>query len=91
MISNLHIVTREYVDQFVATYEDLFRRMPDEKEHFRDYSAMMRRVFSRWGRTIPLVHRDGGFYAISPETGQLRRTAPDRFMRHGPYKAKDER
>ncbi|MGH9200587.1 MAG: PKD domain-containing protein [Vicinamibacterales bacterium] len=90
VISNLQIVTHTYVDQFVATYEDLFKRMPDEKEHYRDYSATMRRVFSRWGRTIPLVHRDGGFYAVSPETGQLRRTTPDRFMRHGPYKAKDE-
>lgn len=86
VISNLQIVTEEYLGQFVATYEDQFRRMPDEKEHFRDYSATMRRVFSRWKRAIPLLHRDGGYYKVSPTTGKLRRTTPDKFMRHGPYR-----
>jgi hypothetical protein len=85
VINNLQIVTREYVDQFVATYEDLFRRMPDEKEHFRNYSATMRRVFSRWRRSIPLVHRNGGYYAISSRSGRLRRATPDAFGRRGPY------
>ncbi|HLF27138.1 MAG TPA: hypothetical protein VJG32_12435 [Anaerolineae bacterium] len=87
VISNLRIVTREYVEQFVATYEELFRRMPAEQAHFREYSATMRRLFSRWGRAIPLLHRAGGFYLISPRTGRLRRTSPDRFPQHGPYKS----
>lgn len=78
VISNLHIVTREYVDQFVATYDELFERMPDEKEHFRGYAATMRRVFSRRGWTMPLVHRDGRFYTVEPGTGELTLTSPDR-------------
>lgn len=86
VVSNLQIVDRVFVDQFVATYDEVFERMPGEKEHFRGYSATMRRLFSRWKRAIPLLHRDGGYYKIAPKTGKLRRTTPDKFMRHGPYK-----
>jgi hypothetical protein len=87
VISNLSSVTREYVAQFVAAYDELFRRMPDEKENYREYSASLRRVFSRWGRSIPLLHRDGGCYAVSPRSGRLSDADPDRFPKHGPYQA----
>lgn len=85
VINNLQIVDHAYVRQFVATYEEIFARLPDEKATFRDYSATARRVFSRWKRTIPLIYRDGGYYKISPSTGRLRRTTPDKFPKTGPY------
>ncbi len=85
VISNLQIVDETYLQQFIKTYEDLFDRMPDEKATFRDYSATARRVFSRWKRTIPLLHRDGGYYKVSPKTGRLRRTTAEQFPKHGPF------
>lgn len=86
VISNLGIVTRRYIDQFVATYDELFRSMPDEKAHYRGYSATMRRTFSRRGRRIPLIHRDGGYYVISPRTGALLSSDSGHFPKHGPYR-----
>ncbi|MFQ5410030.1 MAG: hypothetical protein ACE5FI_16605 [Anaerolineales bacterium] len=85
VISNLQIVTDEYRQEFLDTYDDLFSRMPDEKATYRDYSATARRVFSRWKRTIPLLHRNGGYYKISPTTGRLRRATPEQFRKHGPF------
>ena len=85
VISNLYIVEPRYVQEFVRAYELLFERVPNEKETFRDHSASMRRVFSRWKRTIPLIHRDGGCYKISPKTGRMRPVDPRSFPKHHPY------
>lgn len=86
VISNLQIVTREYLLQFVTTYDLLLQNRPEERQSYREHSAKMRRVFSRWKRSIPLLHRDGGFYWITPGTGQLTPTLPGEFPRHGPYR-----
>ena len=86
MISNLQIVEREYVRQFVETFEALFRKIPDELETFRDHSASMRRVFSRQGRNIPLIGRDGGYFEVIPKMGEIREARVENFAKHGPYK-----
>ena len=86
MISNVQIVSHEYRDQFIRTYDDLFTRLPDELEVFRQFSARMRRVFGRRHSAIPLLHRNGGYYKISPRTGKGRKTSPEKFCKYGPYK-----
>jgi hypothetical protein len=87
VISNLQIVERTFIDEFVSTYELLFRRIPGELETFRDYSASMRRAFSRMKQTIPLLGRDGGYFEVVPATGEIRPARVEDFPRYGPYEA----
>jgi hypothetical protein len=89
VISNLQIVRHEYRNQFIQTYENLFTQMPTEREAFQYHSIEMRREFQARRRTLPLLHRDGHTYKISPTTEKMRRVAPDSFPKHGPYKMAD--
>lgn len=86
VISNLDLVSAQYRDQFVETYAELFDRFPQERENFRSFSILMRQVFGRKKRAIPLLHRNGFCYKVSPRNGRLRRSSPNSFIRFGPYK-----
>src|SRR5467141_3005184 len=59
MMSNLEIVDRAFVEQFIATYEALFIKDNSEFTTYVDFSATARRVYSRWKREIPLLGRGG--------------------------------
>jgi hypothetical protein len=85
VISHLEAVTPEYIAQFVAAFEALFAVYPDERESFRQESIRMRRVFGRGGRAIPLLHRNGKAYKVTPRNGRLRRVDSAAFPLHGPY------
>jgi hypothetical protein len=90
VISNLQVVTREYITGFVATYDLLFERMPGERENFRHHSAVMRRIFGRRRRAIPLLHRNGRAYKVTPATGRLRSVLPEALPKFGPYAIAEE-
>jgi hypothetical protein len=85
VISNLQAVTQEYRNQFIATYDRLFEEMPEERENFRHHSNVMRRVFGRKRRAIPLLHRNGKTYKVTPRNGRLRRVEPQELPKFGPY------
>jgi hypothetical protein len=85
VISNLGQVSQEYLSEFIAAYDRLFQLVPGEVESYRYHSIRMRRVFGQRHRTIPLLHRNGNAYKISPRTGRLRKVSPSEFQRHGPY------
>lgn len=86
VISNLRIVSKQYREEFIAAYEELFRRMPDEMDNFQYHSAMMRRIFGRRKRAVPLLHRNGHAYKITPRNGRMRRVSIDKLPKFGPYK-----
>lgn len=86
VMSNLGIVDKQFIDEFVAAHELLFAHDEEEKEGMIDHSAVMRRVFSRWNRIIPLIGRDGGYYAVEPRTHVIRPATLAEFGRHGYYK-----
>ncbi len=69
VISNLQIVEQEFVDQLIEAYVYIFEHDEDEEEAYIDQSASMRRVFSRSGRVIPIIGRDGKIYKILPKSG----------------------
>ncbi|OQY92688.1 MAG: hypothetical protein B6D39_04245 [Anaerolineae bacterium UTCFX2] len=85
VISNLHLVDATYRTQFVTVYDALFERMPEEREVFRYFSSQMRRLFSRKHRAIPLLHRNGGYYRITPRNGRQRRIDPAKLPKFGDY------
>jgi hypothetical protein len=86
VISNLQVVTLEYRDQFIHTFERVFAEMPEERDAYARHSAHMRRLFIRQRRTIPLLTRDGLTYKISPRTEQMRQVSAGSLPKFGPYK-----
>jgi len=86
VISNLQVVSQDYLAQFIHAYETIFAWSPAERETFRQHSIHMRRVFGQRHRAIPLLHRNGWVYRISPGSGRLRRAQPDRLPKFGPYR-----
>jgi len=86
VISNLDQVTDAYIEGFIATYETIFPDYPEEKEAFRYHSSVMRRIYSRRKRAIPLLHRNGNTYKVSPGSGRLTKIHRDSLPRFGPYK-----
>lgn len=85
MMSNLEIVDRAFVEQFIATYEALFVKDPSEFKTYVDFSASARRVYSRWKREIPLLGRDGKLLIVEPSSGEIRPGKPKDFPKIKPF------
>ena len=71
MMSNLEIVDRTFVEEFVATYEALFVKDHSEFTTYVDFSASARRVYSRWKREIRCSAARASFI-VEPSTGDIR-------------------
>jgi hypothetical protein len=85
VISHLDQVTAEYRSQFIEVYETLFQAYPQEVDNYRAFSIQMRRVFGRRGRAIPLLHRNGNTYKVTPRNGRMRKVDIARLPKFGPY------
>lgn len=72
VISNMPKVGQRFVDQFLKAYEILFADDAGERDVFVEYSATMRRVFSRWNRPIPVIGRKREFYLVEPKGAGIR-------------------
>lgn len=86
VISNLSLVNRSYRQEFVGAYEELFVRYPHEINNFAHHSKLMRDEFHRQQRAIPLLHRNGAAYKITPKNGRLRRVSQEKLPKFGVYK-----
>jgi hypothetical protein len=86
VINHLDCVSTDYRQQFIETFDRIFAVMPDERRTYGRQSLRMRRIFARQGRSIPLLHRDGAVYKLSPRTGRMRLVSPDVLAKYGPYK-----
>lgn len=89
VISNLGKVNDDYRFQFVDAYDQLFLVFPNEIENYKHHSNVMRRLFGKRKRTIPVLHRNGKDYKISPSNGRLRSSHPQSFPKFGPYRIAD--
>jgi len=86
VISNLALVSPEYRQEFIAAYDHLFTLYPGEIRNFTYYSSKMRRDFHTRKRAIPLLHRNGNAYKISPRGERMRRIRLDDWGKFGPYR-----
>jgi hypothetical protein len=73
VINNLHEVTEEYRKEFVTFYDRLFEIKIQEMESYSRLSEEMRDEFSARKRRIPLLHRNGQRYLISPGSERARK------------------
>lgn len=85
VISNLHKVTGEYRLEFIQAFEKIFELAPEEKESFAHHSAETRKLYIRRRRSLPLLHRNGAAYKVSPQSERMRRTSPEKMPKFGPY------
>jgi hypothetical protein len=85
VISNLAQVTDEYRHQFIQTFDRLFALFQDEFDSYALRAEQMRAYFVAHKRRIPILHRDGGFYLLSPGSERLRRVDSARLPHFGPY------
>ena len=86
VISNLSQVSLTYREEFIQVYEELFRYLPEERDNFANHSAHMRRVFEGKQRTIPVLHRDGGCYKVSPRSEKMKKVSVETLPVFGPYR-----
>lgn len=90
MMSNIEIVDRVFVEEFIATYEALFIKDPTEFKTYVDFSASARRVFSRWKREIALLGRQGELLVVDPKTGAIRPGRKKDFPKAKPFTSEKE-
>ena len=90
MMSNLEIVDMKFVTEFVATYEALFVKDPNEFTTYVDFSAAARRVFSRWKRQIALLDRRGELLIVEPSSGEVRPGRKKDYPRTAPFRSEKE-
>lgn len=85
LISNMQVVERDFVQEFIAAYEYIFERDPDEMKAMKSQSAYHRRTFSRRNEAIALIGRDGGFFKVLPYSGRVVPIQAEKLPRYGAY------
>jgi hypothetical protein len=85
VISNLGLVSDAYRQQFVKVHDRLFAFSQPAFESYHLHTQRMRERFASLRKRIPLLHRNGGFYLISPGSERLQRVTRQQFPRFGPY------
>jgi hypothetical protein len=86
ILSHLEMVTQSYRQAFSQAFTHIFSINPAEFQHFWYHSMIMRRVFGRKGRAIPLLHHNGRNYKITPRSGRLRLVKPGGLPLFEPYR-----
>ena len=87
VISNLEKVSDAFRQEFVQTYDDLFAAWQEDMFSYAILSGEIRQDFSRQRRRFPILHRDGGYYLVSPLSERMQRVSPGNLKRYGPYKS----
>jgi hypothetical protein len=86
VISNLGSVSAAYRRAFIDLYEQLFAVWEEDFDSYAITSEDMRAHYAAQKRRIPILHRNGGNYLLSPNSERLQRIKPDQFRRFGPYR-----
>ena len=87
VISNLRQVTASFVSECLDAHLYLFERDPEEFETYKDYSATMRKAFSRKKRPIIILTREGQFLKELPKKGGVKPARDKDVKPLGPYKS----
>jgi hypothetical protein len=89
LINHLDTVSPQYRDEFINAFDFIFSISAQEYLNFRHQSIIMRRVFGRKKRAIPLISRSASpqiqSYKISSKNGKMRKVDPHLFTKHGNY------
>ncbi|HNX46329.1 MAG TPA: hypothetical protein PKK90_06410 [Anaerolineaceae bacterium] len=87
VLSHLDQVSQVFRQEFIQTYDALLFDIPQDYDSYYDLSEEMRDAFSKMGRKIPILHRDGNDYLLDPETDALTQVDARDLPRFGPYRS----
>jgi hypothetical protein len=87
VISNLDEVSETYRQEFIQVYDRLFDLWPEEFNSYIIRSEDLRAHYTAIKRRILILHRNGGYYLLSPVSERLQRVTPSQLPRFGPYRA----
>ena len=73
----------QYRREFIDTYDALLADWPDEYDSFYYLSEDMREHFMKVRRRIPILHRNGGCYLLSPKSERLERVDSQELRNSG--------
>jgi len=86
LISYLENVTDTYRTAFIRTYDHIFDRWMDDFESYAIHSEEMRDSFHHQKRRIPILHRNGNNYLLSPGSEHLAKVSVNQFRKFGVYR-----
>lgn len=66
VISNLDLVTNQYREQVICTFDKLFALFQDEFESYAVRAEEMRDAFAKKGREFVILLRKGDFGMVDP-------------------------
>lgn len=87
VISHLGAVTPRFRMEFFRVYDVLLNVWPEDYDSYYYLSEDMRDHFMQIKRRIPILHRNGGYYLLSPKSERMRQVDPACLQQFGPYKA----
>ena len=87
VISHLDQVTQQYRSEFIHFYDEMFNLWPDEFESYAALSEDIREAFKAKRRRIPILHRNGGVYLLSPASERLTRIEFSELKKFEPYRS----
>lgn len=85
VISNLAEVSQKYREKFIRTHDSLFALFQEVFDQYAFHSEGMRAEFARRKKRFALLHRNGGYYLVSPKSEKLERVEASRLPRFGVY------
>lgn len=85
VLSNLDKVSPEYRKEFLDIYDELLFEYPKEYDSYYFLSEDMREHFTKIGRQIPILHRDGAYCLLDPQTDEITAVDPTSLPKFGPY------
>jgi hypothetical protein len=86
VISQLDQVTQEYRQEFVSAFDALFSVWLEDLDSYALLSEETRDYYAVRNRRIPLLHRNGKYYLVSPKTEKLRKIDPTTLKKFEPYR-----
>jgi hypothetical protein len=86
VISHLGQVSQRYRQEFIHVYDELLAQYPAELKSYALHSDEMRAHFANHRRRIVLLHREAGYYLLSPVNERLYHLPVERLPKFGPYR-----
>jgi len=85
ILSHLDQVTDEYRQEFIKTFDLIFSYWMDDFDSYAALSEEVREHYLSIHKRIPLLHRNGSNYLISPKNESIRKIELNQMKLHPPY------
>jgi hypothetical protein len=86
IISNLNLVSQDYIIEFQGAYQRLFEFFPETRRGYIEFSAYMREQTSSAGEDLVLLGFSDLFYFVHPSTEKVSEINVDELDSFGPFK-----